>query len=131
MKIQYCSDLHLEFPENQRALVSRPLEVVGDILVLAGDIAPLSSLNNYNWFVDWASDNFEMTYWIPGNHEYYGYNLEEKDISIYEKIRSNLVLLNNRSVALDNTMIHFSTLWSSIGASFGKTIEQRISDFHA
>lgn len=28
-------------------------------------------------------------------------------------------------------MIHFSTLWSSIGASFGKTIEQRISDFHA
>lgn len=99
MKIQYCSDLHLEFPENQRALVSRPLEVVGDILVLAGDIAPLSSLNNYNWFVDWVSDNFEMTYWIPGNHEYYGYNLEQKDISIYEKIRSNLVLLNNRSVA--------------------------------
>lgn len=131
MKIQYCSDLHLEFPENQRALVSRPLDVAGDILVLAGDIAPLSSLSKYDWFLDWASDNFEMTYWIPGNHEYYGYNLEERDICIHEKIRPNLVLLNNKSVEIDNAVIHFSTLWSSIAPSWGKTIEQHISDFHS
>jgi len=131
MKIQYCSDLHLEFPENHRALVSRPLEVAGDILVLAGDIVPLSSLRKHDWFFDWASDNFEMTYWIPGNHEYYGYNMAEQDICIHEKIRSNLILLNNRSVELDNAVIHFSTLWSHIGSSWAKTIKQRISDFHS
>lgn len=41
MKIQYCSDLHMEFQENMRFMKSLPLEPVGDVLVIAGDVGYL------------------------------------------------------------------------------------------
>ena len=33
MKIQYCSDLHLEFEENKKFLKQNPIKPVGDILI--------------------------------------------------------------------------------------------------
>lgn len=38
MKIQYCSDLHMEFHENMRLVKSLPLEPVGNVLVIVGDV---------------------------------------------------------------------------------------------
>ena len=72
IKIQYASDLHLEFAENSRYIKSHPLKVVGDMLLLAGDIGYLGD-DNYDKhpFWSWASDNFERVIVIPGNHEFY------------------------------------------------------------
>lgn len=49
MKIQYMSDLHMEFAENSRYIKHNEFPVTGDVLVLAGDtfylnntVAPLS-----------------------------------------------------------------------------------------
>lgn len=37
MKIQFVSDLHLEFNENRLYLAKNPLPVEGDVLLIAGD----------------------------------------------------------------------------------------------
>ena len=44
MKIQYASDLHLEFSDNWSYLKKNPIKVVGDILVLARDIGYLGDM---------------------------------------------------------------------------------------
>ena len=56
MKIQYLSDLHLEFKENSEYLKKYPIEVSGDILLMAGDTAYLNTPEYENhFFWDWAS----------------------------------------------------------------------------
>lgn len=54
MKIQYASDLHLEFKENVDWFLENPIIPTGDILVLAGDIAYLGTeLYSEHPFWDW------------------------------------------------------------------------------
>ena len=72
MKIQYCSDLHMEFHENMRFMKSLPLEPVGDVLVIAGDVGYLVDTTIPRLrFWKWASENYRQVLMIAGNHEYY------------------------------------------------------------
>lgn len=130
MKIQYCSDLHLEFPENKEFTEANPLKIKGDIMILAGDIVPFRVIDRHNDFFDFLSDNFKYTYWVPGNHEYYYFDIAEKGSIINEKIRNNVFLVNNVSVIHDNVKFIFSTLWSKIRPAYHRQIEKGLSDFH-
>ena len=58
MRIQYASDLHLEFVANRNYLRLFPMKVTGDILVLAGDIQYLKVDYVADPFWDWASANY-------------------------------------------------------------------------
>ncbi len=131
MKIQYCSDLHLEFRENKNFLQQHKLEPVGEILLLAGDIILLKDVNGHNDFLNYVADNFQTTYWLPGNHEYYYYDLNDVQFPLREKVRDNVFLVNNKILAYKNTELVFTTLWSKISPQNQWDIQQNISDFSA
>jgi predicted phosphohydrolase len=129
MKIQYCSDLHLEFPDNDKYLKENPIEPVGDILLLAGDIIPFAIKSQYEYFFDFVSANFQTTYWVPGNHEYYRGDVAEMSGSFKESIRSNVYLVNNHAEQHGHIKFIFSTLWANIGEQNKALIQQFMHDY--
>ena len=129
MILQYASDLHLEFNENKAYMDKYPLQPTGEILILAGDIVPFAMIDNVADFFSYISDHFKTTYWIPGNHEYYHYDLATKSGSFIEQIRSNVFLLNNTSIELEDCVLIFSTLWSRITPQHEKQLVQAMNDF--
>jgi len=130
MKIQYVSDLHLEFSLNRDFLRANPIKPEGEILLLAGDIVPFAIMRKHDDFFSYLSDNFKNTYWIPGNHEYYNYDVAEKSEILFEQIKSNVSLVNNITIVQDNVKFIFSTLWSKINPNNQFQIESSLSDFH-
>jgi len=131
MKIQYCSDLHLEFLENRKFLFRNPLNPVGDILVLAGDIVCLRDLDKAHEFFDFISEHYSAVYWVPGNHEYYGSDIADTPNPLWENIRSNVYLVNNQTIDLGGIRVIFSSLWSRISPPSEWDIQKSISDFSA
>ena len=131
MKIQYASDLHLEFKSNSEYLLKKPLEPAGDILILAGDITYMGSeAHNHHPFWDWASAHFTEVLVCPGNHEFYkGYDLATLNDGYCEHIRPNVRRIYNDIVHLDDTDIIISTLWSHIDAGNEIACAERIADF--
>ncbi|UBM61557.1 metallophosphoesterase [Candidatus Sulfidibacterium hydrothermale] len=130
MILQYASDLHLEFPENKEYIKQNPLKPLGEILVLAGDIVPFAAMNQQRDFFDFVSKNFKYTFWVPGNHEYYHFDVKNKCGTFHEKIRDNVFLVNNTTVIHEDVKFIFSTLWSKIRPVYQWQIERGMSDFH-
>lgn len=131
MKIQYASDLHLEFEENRAWLKARPLKTAGDTLVLAGDTIYFGKEmeEKAGWFFDWCSEHYRETFLIPGNHEYYGgYPMEETVEDFELKVRENVIYLNNRSVVRGDTEFFFTTLWTHIPGMDCGNVERVMND---
>lgn len=130
MKIQYCSDLHLEFPANSVYMKVKPLKVAAPMLIIAGDLMPFGEMNKHADFFNWISDNFEQTYWIPGNHEYYQNDISLRSGVINEAIRNNVHLINNTAVVREGVSMLFTSLWSYISPVNEMKIRRSLNDFH-
>ena len=130
MRIQYASDLHLEFSENTRYLKEHPLEVVGDILVLAGDIMLFGEKQlSEHPFWDWCSDHYVHTFIVPGNHEYYNRVDVLATLNNFTyPMRKNVTYVNNRSITLGDTELFFTTLWSIVGDNDLAAVQMGMND---
>ena len=115
MKIQICSDLHLEFSKNREWLKHNPLVPKSEILIIAGDTYYLERDYSKLDFINKISKDFKHVYLIPGNHEYYGgYDAATALFSRQIEIKKNVHMLNNTSVQIGDVNFIFSTLWSKI-----------------
>ncbi len=132
MKIQYASDLHLEFGENTKWLKRNPLIPSADVLVLAGDIGYLGDANyKTHPFWDWASKNYRQVIVVPGNHEIYkSFDINDLHDGWTLEIRPNVKAYYNCVIPLDeDTDLIASTLWAHIPPAEEYQTERCISDF--
>ena len=133
MKIQYTSDLHLEFHENSRWLKDSPLLPVGDVLVLVGDIGYLGDENyERHPFWDWCAENFRQTIVIPGNHELYkSFDINELHEGWQLNIRPNVKAVYNCVIPISQDIeLIASTLWAKIPPHEEFQTERGVTDFH-
>ncbi len=147
MKLQYLSDLHLEFPKN-KTWVKRNIKPQADYLLIAGDTGYLTDKRDdipyedyCDDFLKFCHDNWKQTILIPGNHEYYGgfplyrlntFNLEENTVSKIN-IYDNVTLINNNFVDLDDNdyvvRVYGSTLWSYIKPEESSEVWRCMNDY--
>lgn len=132
MKIQYMSDLHLEFKNNSKWVMGNALNAAGEYLILAGDICHITEEYFEHPFFDWCNENFKHTFWVPGNHEFYSgtvlFDLYAGELQ--EKIRDNVSLVNNVLVCIKDVVnIILSAGWSKIGPLHEYHILKGMNDF--
>jgi Icc-related predicted phosphoesterase len=113
MKIKVVSDIHLEFGCGKS--FSFPDEADADILVVAGDVAPIKMcLSEFIWFLDNASALYRKVIFVAGNHEFYNNSYEDTIDQIYNVIDMyhNVHFLNNNHVVTNDVVFIGSTLWT-------------------
>lgn len=112
MRIQFMSDLHLEFGDMETPPVK------GDVLVLAGDIHTGTQGVE---FINRCADVFPYVLVLMGNHEFYHNNMATLADEINHELnnpafemRTNVFLLDNYAIQIDDVNFIGTTLWSDI-----------------
>lgn len=122
--IQVFSDIHIELWNKIPVL-----PIKSKYLFLAGDICQLNHPLFYK-FLNYCSSNWEKTFYIPGNHEYYSNKRNMNELEFEYKYRieeryKNIYYLNNSFIELDDEInVYGSTFWTS--APFNSTYEAKL-----
>jgi Icc-related predicted phosphoesterase len=114
MRIQLCSDLHLNFELHHRGTVFTP-EPLAPVLVIAGDTweAGKEFTHQTQWMARIA-DLFEHVVMVTGNHDYYGVDINKHDDKLRELAEKmgNVHFLQNDLVVIDGVKFAGGTLWT-------------------
>ena len=106
MRIQVVSDLHLEFHN-----LLPPVVEDADVLVCAGDLAPIGTGAVRHAAEEWAEARHIL--YVPGNHEYYGTDIDRGRTQLAEECYSlGITLLDPDAVVIDNVHFIGATLWT-------------------
>jgi predicted phosphohydrolase len=137
-KIQYFSDTHLEFYNENNNKMKRMFEIKrkdADILLLAGDIG-YPSRPSYTHFLTMMSPHFEKVFVISGNHEYYKSNMEMTKVDqlcrhICSSLpQQNVHFLQNEEYQLSPLIsVYGTTLWTNIHNDKATSICNIINDY--
>lgn len=121
MKIQYFSDIHLEF--GATALPTTD----ADVIVAAGDVGVGAG------GVEWLKGSGKPTIYIAGNHEYYGGDIGEVQRAIAAAVAGSAVhYLECGSVELDGVRFLGTTLWTDFmggNARLMATLREHMNDY--
>jgi predicted phosphodiesterase len=127
-RIQYVSDLHLEF--YQKATFPLLVKPAARYLALAGDIGQPGH-PVFHSFLEYAHRNWDQVFYIAGNHEYYQkehkkwqYSTPRSFFETHEALKHAVAPYNNiHYLHHDNPSYHFAdqnvtilgtTLWSHV-----------------
>lgn len=108
MQIHILSDLHNEFSQYK---VSQAASTA-DVVILAGDIdVGMRGLL-------WSEQAFGCpVLYIPGNHEFYGHNLEKLLADMHDFISERIIVLDMKEVTIDNVRFLGATAWTNFTAT--------------
>jgi len=139
MRIHYMSDLHLEF-----GALDKPLPE-GDVLVLAGDITLAATLDPARTdktasavreatqrLIGEAQHNFDRVVYLMGNHEHYGFCIDDSADAIRRHF-PDVTLLEDGHVELGDAILCGATLWTDMGGGdpmVELAVQRAMSDFY-
>lgn len=133
MRVQVCSDLHLERDPHQ-------LENAGaDLLVLSGDITAAkflvdrnrytqtdsSRFNSFRQFFDEVSERFAKVVYVSGNHEFYGFRWRETH-QVYQEFFAdypNIHYLEQDYLDIGDVRVVGGTLWTDLHGHQPATVQ--------
>lgn len=146
IKIQYASDIHLEFIKSIEQIPKILKNINADVLVLAGDISAISSKEDYDKFImllAYYCPKYKYVIHISGNHEYYvTHTPVTKDDcmnTIHRKFKTmnkqfpNYLYLNCEAVTLQINGNPYcfigATLWSKVKQENYAEIQSSMNDY--
>lgn len=123
MKIQFASDLHLEFFRDKRPANGRLTPTDADVLVLAGDIDV--GIRGVLFALEYSLMHQVPVIYVLGNHEYYGCVFDElvercksaaagEELSLADRwlAGGEVHVLERDGVVIGNTRFLGATLWT-------------------
>ncbi|MGR8932131.1 MAG: metallophosphoesterase [Gammaproteobacteria bacterium] len=118
MRINYFSDVHLEFGEQ------RPPDVDADVIIAAGDIGVFTQ------GVEWLKALNKPVIYVAGNHEFYGGEYHEVMRALKEQcLGSKILFMEKDQHVIQGVRFLGCTLWTDLfvdgdekAAAIGKTL---------